>query len=253
MLCIVCCPLLYYSYRLYEMVHARNIAGAIKFSDFWMTAVGSVVYQVYRQLCYVFLTDHCTKACLEKDPKKRHYYIERSIESAAKASFHIVAFFWGWIAIRNAGWLPWCLGGTTTVRELFTSKTLESFPFHSPPPEVVRYGLYCAGYHFSEMIRHGFFSVHKSDFVEMVFHHICTSSLIFGYLISNVHVIGAFIAVLHDCSDIFMNLGRIWHGTKFESTLCFGFVLCMYTTWIWTRLITLPHGIWVLVSEPTFG
>jgi hypothetical protein len=65
------------------------------------------------------------------------------------------------------------------------------------------------------MVRHAFFSSHKSDFVEMVFHHVCTSTLIIGYLIANIHVIGSFIAVLHDLSDIFMNLGRIWHGTKY--------------------------------------
>jgi hypothetical protein len=115
-------------------VHAKNIVGAIKFEDFWMTAVGGAVYQVYRLLCYAFLTDYHTKACLEKDPVKRPRYIERAIESTAKSTFHIVAFVWGWYAIRQAGWLPWCLGGSTTVRELFTVQTMQAFPFHSPNP-----------------------------------------------------------------------------------------------------------------------
>lgn len=99
------------------------------------------------------------------------------------------------------------------------------------------------------MVRHGLYSSHKSDYVEMVFHHICTSTLVIGYLVANIHVIGAFIAVLHDCSDIFMNTARICHGTKWQSTFGIGSLLMMYVTWIWTRLIILPYSIWILEGE----
>jgi len=104
-------------------VHDRNVVGAIKLSDFWMAAVGGLIYQLVRVFCYKYLTEYHTKACLEKDPLKKPRYVERAIESTAKSAFHITAFIWGWYALREVGWLPWCLGGSTTIRELFTTQT----------------------------------------------------------------------------------------------------------------------------------
>jgi hypothetical protein len=43
---------------------------------------------------------------IEKDPVKRERLIERSCESVGKATFHLVAFIWGLIVMKNEGWLP---------------------------------------------------------------------------------------------------------------------------------------------------
>ena len=89
-------------------------------------------------------------------------------------------------------------------------------PFGSPPNSVVYYGLYTSGYHFSELIRHGFISERKSDFEEMVVHHIVTMVLYLGYFLANMHVIGAFVAVLHDVSDIFISIARVFQATAYK-------------------------------------
>lgn len=117
----------------------------------------------------------------------------------------------------------------------------------------MHYGLFTSGYHFSELIRYTFFSERKSDYEEMVTHHIVTMVLYIGYFLANMHCIGAFIAVLHDISDIFVNLGRIAQASEYTK-VSFGFSFIVLTTWAWTRLYILPYCIWFLiyVSNPQF-
>jgi len=68
-----------------------------------------------------------------------------------------VAFVWGLIVMKNEGWLPWVFGGDLSYEELFSGIVKKNIPFGSPSLAVVDYGLYCAGYHYTELIRHLFF------------------------------------------------------------------------------------------------
>jgi hypothetical protein len=155
--------------------------------------------------------------CKEKaDPVKRERYIERSCEGTSKACFHIIAFCWGWTVLRDIGWLPWCIGGNGALDVVLRRNFVTEIPFGSPPRAIVNYGLYTSGYHFSELIRHVFVSERKSDFEEMVVHHIVTMALYLGYFMANMHCIGAFVAVLHDVSDIFISIARIFQATAYQ-------------------------------------
>jgi hypothetical protein len=120
------------------------------------------------------------------------------------------------MVLKEVGWLPWCIGGTGSLDEVITRNVKEYVPFGSPPIVVVHYGLYTSGYHFSELIRHSFFGERKSDFEEMVVHHIVTMVLYLGYFLANMHCIGTFVAVLHDISDIFISIARIFQATAFK-------------------------------------
>jgi hypothetical protein len=50
----------------------------------------------------------------------------------------------------------------------------------------------------------------------MVVHHIVTMVLYLGYFLANMHVIGAFVAVLHDVSDIFISIARVFQATAYK-------------------------------------
>lgn len=82
----------------------------------------------------------------------------------------------------------------------------------------------------------------------MMVHHICTMALISCYLISNVHFIGAMIAVLHDWADIFATLARMLQPSKYIS-MSFFFFIIMMIIWVWTRLLVLPYLIYLLYAE----
>jgi hypothetical protein len=69
-----------------------------------------------------------------------------------------VAFVWGLIVLKNEGWLPWVFGGNLSLQELLSDVLVKNIPFGSPSKAVVDYGLYCAGYHYTELIRHALFS-----------------------------------------------------------------------------------------------
>jgi len=108
--------------------------------------------------------------------------------------------------------------------------------------------MYTAGYNFSELIRHSLFEKPKSDFIEMMFHHICSVMLMIGYLFPNGHVWGAPMNVLHDWSEVFMYLCKISQATPHDY---FTFVALsgMYLSWIWTRLIILPYTLKQIIVD----
>lgn len=108
------------------------------------------------------------------------------------------------------------MGGIDTLDVVLRKNVEENLPWGSPPTEIVNYGLFTCGYHFSELLRHVLFSDRKSDFEEMVVHHVVTLALYGGYFLGNMHCIGAFIAVLHDISDIFISMARILQATAYQ-------------------------------------
>jgi ceramide synthetase len=169
-------------------------------------------------------------------------------ESTAKSTFHSTALIWGLVVLKQANWLPWCLGGEGSLEVVLRNNILTEVPFGVPPRAVITYGLFTSGYHLSELFRYTFIGERKSDFEEMVVHHIVTVMLYFGYIIANMHCVGAFIAVLHDVSDVFSNFGRIAQGSVYEKVSYFFFAIVL-VTWAWTRLYILPYSIWFLESE----
>ena len=112
MVSVITFPLLYYSIIINSYVNQANVEGAVSLKDFWMVVVGGIVYQSFRYSAIVITRPIHAKLCKEKkDMVKRERYIERSTEGTAKACFHTSAFIWGWIVLREVGWLPWCIGG----------------------------------------------------------------------------------------------------------------------------------------------
>lgn len=71
----LCLPLLYYSVRINALVMDAGVVGAVRITDYWVVALGGVVYQAYRQLAYKITGPWHMALCLEKDPVKRERYI----------------------------------------------------------------------------------------------------------------------------------------------------------------------------------
>ena len=183
--------------------------GAVVFRDLWKVLFGGILYQLFRLAIVQTTKPFVEHFCKERfDLEKRMRYIEKGTSNIFKFWFHLTAFIWGWLVLKEIGWLPSCLGGTGTIDELWSTLMPQNFPFGSPPKAIVTYGLYTSGYHASELIRH-LFSERKQDFEETTVHHIVTITLYLGYFLSNLHVVGAFIAVLHDFSDVLICCSRI--------------------------------------------
>jgi hypothetical protein len=82
----------------------------------------------------------------------------------------------------------------------------------------------------------------------MFLHHISTISLITAYVLANMHVLGAAVAVMHDSADIFACLARVFQPTKLFKIALFSFA-AMMIIWFYTRLILLPYIVWILIFK----
>lgn len=225
--------------------------GAVKLEDFWMIGFGGLVYQIWRIICMTITKPLHSAICKEKtNQQKRNRYIERACECTAKMVYKMVVLYWGLHVLKQVGWLPWELGfgGNTSVREQFVERPLTEFPYKKPPKVIVEFGMFTAGYNLSELVRHIFFAEHKSDFMEMMFHHICSGMLVIGYLLPNAHVWGAAYVVLHDWSEVFMYMARISQATPYDRISVLS-LAGMYISWIWLRLIILPYTMWLVIFE----
>jgi hypothetical protein len=83
----------------------------------------------------------------------------------------------------------------------------------------------------------------RGDFREMFVHHIFTNLLIIGSSFYRFHYIGSMVFLLHDISDIPVDLSKLANFLKWKTTtiICF---IGMCITWLLTRLIILPFIVW---------
>ena len=80
--------------------------------------------------------------------------------------------------------MPTFMGGNFDGNTAFEN-TMTNNPFSEFPSGVYNWFLYSSGIFFGELIRHVFIDEHKSDFGEMLVHHLATTFLIFGSAYAN--------------------------------------------------------------------
>ena len=79
----------------------------------------------------------------------------------------------------------------------------------------------------------------RGDFREMFVHHIFTNLLIFLSSIFRFTYVGSMVLLIHDISDIPVDLSKLANFLKWKKTTISCFII-MCVTWIVTRLIILP-------------
>lgn len=82
----------------------------------------------------------------------------------------------------------------------------------------------------------------RGDFNEMFIHHIATNLLVFGSSIFRFTRVGSMVFLVHDVSDIPVDLSKLANFMKWKATtvICF---LTMAITWLYARLFILPFVI----------
>jgi hypothetical protein len=82
----------------------------------------------------------------------------------------------------------------------------------------------------------------RGDFNEMFVHHIATNLLVLGSSICHFTRVGSMVFLVHDVSDIPVDLSKLANFMKWKTTtvVCF---LTMAVTWLYTRLYILPFVI----------
>lgn len=180
--------------------------------------------------------------------KDRQEHAKRAVDCFSKATYFFCSALWGYMVIKETNWLPWWMGGPQGGG---FSNMFENAPFTPCPKPVLEYSLFTMGFHTGQFITH-FEDMSRSDFHEMLLHHIATNGLYFGFIFSNLMPIGATIAFLHDIADIFGMLSKGLSSTRFDTATLIVFALMM-VLWAMTRLVWLPILIYNIYTNPVFS
>ena len=144
------------------------------------------------------------------------------------------------------------MGGQYGGEEAF-GNMMDNNPFNEFPREVYQWFMYSSGIFYGELIRHLLWDERKSDFGEMLIHHLATVFLVFGSAYGNLIGIGAVISWLHLFTDMFIALAKIFSSLKgsFMDTISVINMVCfLLPSWIYLRLLVLPFWIYNLLLNP---
>ncbi len=196
----------------------------------------------------------------EKDNEER---IQKFGEYVYRLLFHSVISIFGILYFRDTEW--WRREGFNFVG---TKSLFENYPEQSIAPSLAWYYIVQAAYNADAMISlleisfdvqfQNPFAKSKSkfqspvafrwsknvrgDFSEMFVHHIVTNALCFGSSICRLNRTGSMVFLLHDVSDVPVDLSKLANFLKWKVTTVV-FFATMTLTWMVTRLYLLPFVI----------
>lgn len=133
--------------------------------------------------------------------------------------------------------IPVLGGGSGDITKVWVPNT--------PSDELKTVYLLQLGYHIAETILH-ISAPRKSDYYEMILHHIATISLTAYSYVFNYLRIGVLIMFVHDISDIFVYICKSTSELKYVPI---GTFIVMVSTWVYYRIYVLVQLIQNIYQE----
>jgi len=154
-----------------------------------------------------------------------------------KLSYFVVISSWGFYMLKRESWTPSMLGGSGDIANVGGPNIRE----HKLTAEWRVYYLTQLSYHVQSFIMQ-FTLRHRSDFMEMALHHMCTIFLIGFSYTANYWRIGTLVFFAHDFSDISSYLIKAVVDTDYIPVIIpvFFFLLA---SWGYMRLYMFPFYI----------
>ena len=103
----------------------------------------------------------------------------------------------GYKALSPLEYFPKELGGSGYMAKMFEKKFPDAF-FHTKTPLFDLHYLICLSYSFVDLIWLILIDTRQLDFFVMLFHHICTSSLIIFSFVTQYSNVGSIVLFLHN-------------------------------------------------------
>lgn len=110
----------------------------------------------------------------------------------------------GYILIKNTAFLPPFLGGSGSVYTLADNRYLEDATFGMEVFYYIQFGKHVGRY-----FCHAFIQP-EGNYYEYMLHHSLATFLIFFSYAMDMWVIGIFVLIAHDSSDVFLALTRMY-------------------------------------------
>jgi TLC domain len=213
-------------------------AGSNENADLWLAFVIAIVLFAARYITHNCLLSRLLAKRTERERSKLSEGLFYSMYYVAA-----FAFFMGYVRANEEFLQSW---------RLFTNEPIVYSIFHPyPPPRsefVQLYYMQALGFYLSALVFLVMYDTRRSDFRQLVLHHVVTLALIIvSYLYSYTRV-GALILALHDFGDIFLysatSLNKL--GYKGIDTAVFAmFAVSFYVT----RLVVLPRLVYGVLVE----
>jgi len=141
----------------------------------------------------------------------------------------------GLLVLKDLDYFPVTLGGNGEVSIMFEAG-FPGYILHTKPKFFNYYYLGTLAFHITDLIWLIFVYELQSDFRMMLLHHICTVSLItFSYL-SNLSNVGCIVLFLHDFTDIFVYITRIFLNTKTKEVVKVSSGILLLLIYLYTRI-----------------
>ena len=115
----------------------------------------------------------------------------------------------GYCILYDLDYFPKSLLGNGYMPNMFAKGYPASF-YHKKPKLFNLYYLFCLSYSLCEMMWILFDYGRNSELVNMLLHHVCQSSLIAFSYITNYSTVGTIVLFLHNQTDIFVHLTRLF-------------------------------------------
>ena len=182
------------------------------------------LYKLFRPLCKI-----------QDDFEEREVRSRKMAINYLKISYYLGnSLYFYYVIAAGQDWLPEQLGGTAPSME----RVLARLPYPPYGNQMQNYFLVITGYHWASLFGM-FFCTKRRDWIEMMLHHtICLFLFSGGYLMNIVEAAGL-VAFLHDASDVFITLAKIFGETNYEKMNIIIFLVNM-VTWGYNRIYYLP-------------
>ena len=115
------------------------------------------------------------------------------------------------------------------------------------------YSLVSHGYHLSALVNHLFFVERMNDFEEMILHDLSTNALLCSSNYGCCHRFGSIVLWLHDVSDIFVAIAKMFNATGNDMACVFAGYIPMCVAWLWFRMLYLPYIVFgIVIVSPSY-
>jgi hypothetical protein len=238
---ILMCPFLFLFLKEFNSIYQMRIANNPtylwpQYSDLLLALASAGIIIVI----YTGITKILTRGCMglisnRYQGGERVDRAEKMAKNVFKATYFAVAAVAAYLLSKDSFYLPSSLGGKGDVE-----KTFEGLPYYDQSSFVHlrEYFMVQLGYHFSALVLL-FIGKMRSDFMEMLLHHSITVFLLSLSYLMNYWPISLMILYVHDISDVFVCLTRVFVDTS-QAAITFIIYICLLVTWIYTRLFVFP-------------
>ncbi|KNC52649.1 LAG1 longevity assurance [Thecamonas trahens ATCC 50062] len=180
--------------------------------------------------------------------KQEAKHISKFCDSAFQLVYFAITAPLLWNMLINMpesdNYLPPALGGSGVTANAWTHLPLH----YAISPAFKTFYLVSLGFHIQSIVYHVLFQDSRSDFVEMLAHHLVTIFLIAGSFVGNLTRIGLLVILVHDFPDIFVFAAKLGANTP-STTFTLSAYVAMLASWGYMRLYVYPFV--VIVSSVT--